>query len=189
MSRYVDLPAERRPAGRCIILPGRQYTPDGPLLFFAAQVAASRGWDVRQVWWEPAERGALSVADEMSWVADELAAAVGDHAGPVVVVAKSLGTLAAAYAAERGYDAAWLTPLLTEPEIAEVLRRYPGEQLTVIGAEDPYYDREVFDGLPGERLLVAGDHVLRVPADPLASVDSHRSFTRAFDHWVGLRGN
>ena len=43
--------------GRCLVLPGRQYTPDGPLLFFAAQAALMRGWDVRQVWWEAPERG------------------------------------------------------------------------------------------------------------------------------------
>ena len=37
----------------------------------------------------------------------------------MLVVAKSLGTLAASYAAERGLDAIWFTPVLVEP------RRWP----------------------------------------------------------------
>ena len=52
MARYVDLPADGTPVGLCVVLPGRAYTPDGPLLFFAAQVALAHGWDVRQVWWD-----------------------------------------------------------------------------------------------------------------------------------------
>jgi hypothetical protein len=39
-------------------------------------------------------------------------AAVPREPGPVLVVAKSLGTLAAHHAVERGYPAIWLTPVL-----------------------------------------------------------------------------
>lgn len=42
MSRYVDCSTDGTPIGRCIVLPGRQYTADGPLLFFATQVALMR---------------------------------------------------------------------------------------------------------------------------------------------------
>lgn len=190
MSRHVDLspdlPSGQEPVGRCVVLPGRQYTPDGPLLFFAAQVALSRGWAVRQVWWEAeaASRGSLSVEDEMAWAGDQLDGALEGYDGRVLVVAKSLGTLAAGRAAEHGYDAAWLTPLLTEPAAAEVLLTYPGAQLVVIGEQDPFLDRTVFDELPGRRLLVPGDHVLRLPHDPRASVASHATFVDAFDLWV-----
>ena len=95
MTRYVDYPVEGTSVGRCVVLPGRQYTPEGPLLFFAAQSALMRGWDVRQVWWEAAERGSLAIADEMDWVGDQLDAAINGYTGRVLVVAKSLGTLAA----------------------------------------------------------------------------------------------
>jgi hypothetical protein len=49
MTRYVDYAVEGTPFGLCAVLPGRQYTPEGPLLSFAAQAALMRGWDVRQV--------------------------------------------------------------------------------------------------------------------------------------------
>ncbi len=68
MSRYVDYPADGTSVGRCVVLPGRQYTADGPLLFFATQTALARDWDVRQVWWEAPPRGSCSLADEVAWV-------------------------------------------------------------------------------------------------------------------------
>ncbi len=182
MSRFVDIPAEGDPVGRCLVLPGRQYTPDGPLLFFAAQAALMRGWDVRQVWWEAPERG--GDADEIAWVGDQLDAALEGYSGRGLVIAKSLGTLAAARAAAHGYDAAWLTPLLTDREAAAPLLSYPASQFVVIGSSDPFLSQDVLDALPGTHLVVAGDHVLRVPGDPAAMVASHETFIRAFDAWL-----
>jgi hypothetical protein len=182
VTRYVDLPTDGASLGRCVILPGRRYTPDGPILFFAAQVALMRGWDVRQVWWEVPHME--SDDDEVGWVGSELRHAVADFAGRVLVVAKSLGTLAASHAADRGYMAAWLTPLLTEPDLAAPLLSYPAAQFVMIGSQDPYLDNDVLDALPGERLVVPGDHILRVPDDAGAMVDSHEQFVRAFDVWL-----
>jgi hypothetical protein len=182
MTRYADFSPDGAPVGLCIVLPGRRYTPDGPLLFFATQTALMRGWDVRQVWWEPPRFS--DDAEEVDWVGGQLESAVDGYEGRVLVVAKSLGTLAAPVAAARGYDAAWLTPLLTEPDLAKVHLSYPAEQFVVIGDSDPYLSQEVYDALPGERLRVPGDHVLRVPGDPAAMVASHESFVRAFDAWL-----
>ncbi|GAA4703266.1 hypothetical protein [Nocardioides conyzicola] len=165
-----------------MVLPGSRYTPDGPMLFFAAQVALARGWDVRQVWWEPPAFD--DDAAEVAWVGDQLDAALEGYDGRVLVVAKSLGTLAVARAAERGYAAAWLTPLLSEPDLAEAHRTYPAAQYVVFGAEDPYFRQDVLDALPGERLVVPGDHVLRVPGDPIGMVRSHEIFVRSFDAWL-----
>lgn len=72
MSRYVDYDAEATSIGRCIVLPGRRYSPDGPLLFFVTQTALARGWDVRQVWWEAPEWDNWTMDDEIAWVAGEL---------------------------------------------------------------------------------------------------------------------
>ncbi|MEP9364574.1 hypothetical protein ABLE68_16530 [Nocardioides sp. CN2-186] len=182
MIRYVDHDTDGTPVGRVVVLPGRRYTPDGPMLFFAAQTALARGWDVRQVWWEAPAFD--NDDDEVTWVCDQLAAAVDGYDGRVLVVAKSLGTLAAPLAAERGYQAAWLTPLLTEPDMAEVLLGYPAEQYVVIGDADPYLDRDVLDRLPGETQLVPGDHILRVGDDPAAMVASHERFVTTFSSWL-----
>jgi hypothetical protein len=101
-TRYADYAAKGVSIGRCVVLPGRQYTPEGPLLFFAGQAAFMRGWDVRRVWWAAAERGSAAIADEMGCVGDQLNAALDALWGRVLIVAKALGTLAAAHAASQG---------------------------------------------------------------------------------------
>ncbi|WP_158647973.1 hypothetical protein [Nocardioides houyundeii] len=94
MSRYVDYSPEQTPVGRCVVLPGRRYTADGPLLFFATHTALARGWSVRQVWWEAPPAGTTrAVQDEIAWVGDQLDDAVDGYDGRVLVVAKSLGPL------------------------------------------------------------------------------------------------
>lgn len=184
VTRYVDYAAHDAVIGQCVVLPGRRYTPDGPLLFFAAQVALAVGWDVRQVWWDDVPD--LGDEEMVAWVGDELDAALGgrDAAGPVLVVAKSLGTLAAGRAASRGYDAAWLTPLLIEPVVAEPLASYPARQFVVIGSDDPIFDGDVLQALPGERLLVPGDHILAVPGNPRATMAGHERFVSALEAWL-----
>lgn len=102
----------------------------------------------------------------------------------MAIVGKSLGTLAATRAAAGGYDAARLTPLLPEPEAAEPLSSYPAAQFALIGASDPYLSREVLDALPGTKLVVPGDHVLRVTEDAASMVGSHDQFIRVFDAWL-----
>ena len=56
-SRYVDVPSSRSHAadgsdadavGLLVVLPGRGYHPDKPLLKVATEVAVDRGWRVRQ---------------------------------------------------------------------------------------------------------------------------------------------
>ncbi len=182
MTRYADYEPEGAPVGLCVVLPGSRYTPDGPMLFFAAQVALMRGWSVRQVWWEPPV--GTGDDDEMTWVGNQLEDAVAGHTGRVLVVAKSLGTLAARTAAARGYEAAWLTPLLTEQAVAEPLLTYPAAQFVVIGSSDPYLEPRRPRAMPGTSVEVAGDHILRVSDDPAAMVASHDRFVRAFDVWL-----
>ena len=182
MTRYVDSPAEGDPVGRCLVLPGREYTADGPLLLFAAETARHHGWDVRQVWWDAPRRGGGT--DEVAWVERELDAALEGHDGPVLLVAKSLGTLAAARAASLDLPAVWLTPLLSVAEAATPLMSYPAPQLVVIGRDDPFLDRDVLAVLPGTHRVVVGDHVLRVPGDPAAMVASHAEVVGVLDSWL-----
>jgi hypothetical protein len=141
-----------------------------------------RGWNVRQIWWEVPEFS--SDAEAVAWAGAQLDEALHGYDGRVMVVAKSLGTLAAPLAAERGYDAAWLTPILTEPNVAKALEFYPATQLVVIGSSDPYLRQDVLAALPGERLVVPGDHILRVPGDPAGMMASHDRFVRSFDAWL-----
>lgn len=186
MSRYVDLMPDTSPVGRCVVLPGRRYTPDGPLLFFATQVALAHGWSIRQVWWDAPE--GLEDDAEVAWVGAQLSTALDGWTGTTLVVAKSLGTTAARVAAEAGHHAAWLTPLLSEDDLVDPLAHYPARQFIAIGTEDPFFDEDVLSRLPGEHLVVPGDHVLRVPGDPATMAASHSDFVHAFNAWVAGLG-
>lgn len=48
-------------------------------------------------------------------------------------------------------SAAWLTPLLDDPEAAEPLVSHPAPQSVLIGSSDPFLDRTWLTGLPGVR--------------------------------------
>src|SRR5690606_28292048 len=137
-------------AGRAVLLPGRGYTPAKPALAAVADVLLARGWAVREVWWQAPD--GLSPRRAAAWAADQAAAAGGGWSERRLLVAKSLGSRAAPYAAERRLDAVWLAPLLGERRVVRGIRRNGGRQLLVGGTADGAWDRGVAAGLPGERL-------------------------------------
>ncbi len=104
-------------------------------------------------------------------------------------MAKSLGTYAAALAAERGFAGIWLTPLLQVPCCADAIAANPAPQLLVGGtADDIAWDTAVADGLAAggcEVLEVPGaDHALMVPGDVVRGVEAHAEAIRAVDAFL-----
>jgi predicted alpha/beta-hydrolase family hydrolase len=141
---------------------------------------------VRQVWWDPPahETDELTTA----WVRAQVEQALPDT-GRVLLVAKSLGTYAAPLAAERGYDAVWLTPLLQVPPLAAAIAANPGRQLLVGGtADDIAWDATVAADLAAQGcdvLEVTGaDHALMFPGDVVGGVEVHGVAVRALDRFL-----
>lgn len=94
-----------------LLLPGARYVPAAPLLWFTREVLEAKGWTVLQVWdeWDRSVE-----ADQ--WVAERFQAGLdllGHHAN-LLVVAKSLTTLALPSAVEMALPGIWLTPLLVK---------------------------------------------------------------------------
>lgn len=177
------------PTGLALVLPGRAYAPSAPLLEFARIVALQHGYAVRQVWWDSSSRPAdLDPAD---WVRDQAEAALaeeGEPAARVLVVAKSLGTYGATYAAERGFDAIWLTPLLLEASVVAGIRANPGRQLLVGGTGDQFWDATVAASLMregGDVMEVPdADHALYAPGDAVRSAEIHAEVVRRMDAFL-----
>ena len=172
------------------MLPGRAYSPSAPLLEIARQALLQHGYAVQQAWWDAASRPAA--VDPHVWVADQASAALAAEAVPprrVVVVGKSLGTWATAYAAEHGFDAIWLTPLLVEPTLVAGIRSSPGRQLLVGGSADEFWDTEVAAGLVREGCDVMeipnADHGLCVPGDVVRSAETHLEVARGVAAFLG----
>ncbi len=142
--------------GLALVLPGRAYSPSAPLLELARLALLQHGFTVQQVWWDAGSRGE---EDAEAWVRRHVTEALAvEDADHVVVVGKSLGTRAASYAAERGLDAIWLTPLLVEPALAEAIAANAGRQLLVGGLAD-----ELWDAAVATELADNGCDVLEVP--------------------------
>ena len=177
---------EGRPVGTMVVLPGAGYGPASPLLEYARQVGLAAGWTVQQVFWEvPAD-----LTDATSWVRDQAVSAVTAEADgvPVLVVAKSLGTRAAEYAAERSLPAIWLTPLLVVPELVAGIRANPARQLLIGGTDDDLWDADVAASLATDGcdvLQVDGaDHSMTVDGDPVRSAEILVEVTRAMARFV-----
>ncbi len=142
---FGGLPTRWEPAGTsrglALVAPGRAYPPSAPLLDFARIALLQHGFTVQQLWWDSTSRGD---EEPEPWVRRHVEAALaGEDADHVLVVGKSLGTRAASYAAERGLDAVWFTPLLVDPTVAEAVAANPGRQLLVGGLADELWDAAV----------------------------------------------
>lgn len=158
--------------GRCAVLaPGGNYGPDGPLLMYARLAVRRREGRVRPIAWDlPAtsEVGALRdrVVAQVSAAVDELTAETG--AAPLVI-GKSLGSLAAPVAADRGLAAVWFTPLLTDEPTVAALRRATAPSLLVGGTADQLWDAQIARSITGRLVEITGaDHGMFLPG-PLAA--------------------
>jgi hypothetical protein len=172
--------------GVALVAPGRAYSPSAPLLEFARRALVQHGFTVQQIWWDSTTRGD---EDPEPWVRRHVQAAhLEEDADHVLVVGKSLGTLATSYAAELGLDAIWLTPLLVEARVAEAIAANAGRQLLVGGAAD-----ELWDAAVARELADNGCDVLEVPdadhsmgtGDAVRTAEIHLEVARAVEAFLG----
>ena len=172
------------PARVAVVLPGARYVPFAPLLWFAREVAASRGWSVLEVWDEYLDRS----DDPWRWAEDRAEAAlsrVGD--ARVVLVTKSLTSHAVRVAARRNLSGIWLTPLLHNHEIAAGFAALQPPALLIGGTADESWDmsaasrHEVLE-------LEGADHALQIPGDPMASVAALGRIVERMDEFFGAAG-
>jgi dienelactone hydrolase len=186
---FGGLPTRWEPSGvsrgLALVAPGRAYSPSAPLLDFARIALLQHDLTVQQLWWDSTARGD---EDAEAWVRRHVAAAhAQEDADHVLVVGKSLGTRAASYAAERGLDAIWFTPLLVDPVVAEGIAANAGRQLLVGGLADELWDpavaRELADAGCEVREVPDADHSMGTP-DAVRTVEIHLEVARAVDAWL-----
>jgi hypothetical protein len=171
-------------ADRCaVVLPGMQYSTQAPLLWFAREVAAARGWSALEV------LDALpDDAEPFGWARDRARRALDHLAGAaeVVVIGKSLASGAAGLVADRALPAVWLTPLLDRERVVDDVSRAARPALLIGGSAD---DTWVPDALADNGLLQVVqldglDHSLQRPGDPTASLDALRAVAERVDRFL-----
>jgi hypothetical protein len=108
-----------------------------------------------------------------------------NDAAQVLLVGKSLGSLAMPLAAERGLPGVWLTPLLGEPWIADTARRLGPDHLLAGGRSDPVWDAEVAAASRARVLEVSdADHALQVDGDLAATMAAISALARTVDDFL-----
>lgn len=165
------------PLRTAVLVPGRSYGADAPLLRYAGAAAAARRARIRALSWSPPpEFGPPRPAPagvQAAWVHDRVAPVLDDETMPggrPLVVGKSLGSYAAPLAARRGLPAVWLTPLLNDEQVVAALRATRAPFLLVGGTADrPYWDGAIARYLtPHVCEVDSADHEMHVPG-PLAA--------------------
>ncbi len=140
--------------GLTILLPGLGYTCDMPLFYYTELQFLVGGYDVLRVDYD--YRG----QDFQPWdnpgnsrrLFEDVSAAVREGLSQreyreVIVVGKSLGTLAMAQLADvaampNTWRTVWLTPLLKNALVWQAVQVRTGPMAIVIGTEDHHYDAE-----------------------------------------------
>jgi hypothetical protein len=153
-----------------VVIPGRLFGPGAPLPMFAGDVAERRGVKVHRHSWSQEPPAGIGPHLE-GWICGEVEAVLAGAGSGPLLIGKSLGTVAAAVAANRSLPAVWLTPLLTEPWAAAALARGSAPFLLVGGTADRYWDGAVARRLTPHVLEVEGaDHGMYVPGPLTDSV-------------------
>ena len=153
-----------------VVVPGGAFGPAAGLLMYAGVVAERRGVTVHRHWWSQPPSSPLEPRSE-SWVCDEIRPLLDRLGGSPLLIGKSLGTNAAALAAERSLPAVWLTPILTVPWVVAALERATAPMLLVGGTGDA-----LWDGTEARRLspylleVEEADHGMQVPGPVSESV-------------------
>jgi hypothetical protein len=167
-----------------VVLPGKQYSTQAPLLWFARTVAEQRGFTVLEVL-DSLPEG----ADPAGWARDRARRALGHVAAgarETVVVGKSLASTAAGLVADRVLPAVWLTPLLNQPRVVDEVARASRPALLVGGSADATWRP---DALPDSGLLEVVhldglDHSLERPGDPAASLHALGAVTERIGRFL-----
>jgi pimeloyl-ACP methyl ester carboxylesterase len=123
------------------------------------------------------------------WVSGEVAPLIDTVGGRPLLIAKSLGTNAAAIAAERSLPAVWLTPLLTLPWVADALSRATAPCLLVGGTADKVWDGDAARRLSPHVLEVENaDHGMYVPGPLTESIAVLSRVVVAVDEFLDAIG-
>ena len=153
-----------------VVIPGAMFGPAAGLLTYAAAVAERRAVTVHRHCWSQQPPDPLQPQTE-DWVRDQISPLLHTVGGHPLLIAKSLGTTAAAVAAERNLPAVWLTPILTLPRVTAALHRATAPFLLVGGTADAMWEPTLARRLSPHVLEIDGaDHGLFVPGPLTGSI-------------------
>lgn len=143
-----------------VVLPGSGYPALGPVLHWPARLLAAAGWRLAVVSWAPETEGGR---DPVAFVEGALQQAAGEDV-PDLLLTKSLGSLAAPWAARNDVPGVWLTPLLGDPAVLAALQGMDDRSIAVGGTGDRNWRQGALEESGMEVVEVPeADHSLELP--------------------------
>ncbi|WP_436521248.1 alpha/beta hydrolase [Actinoplanes sp. HUAS TT8] len=171
-----------------IVVPGRMFGPAAGMLMYAGTVAEERGATVHRHAWSGEPPWAADPSAE-SWVVGEVTPVLDAVGGSPLLIAKSLGSNAAALAAERSLPAVWLTPILDSPWVVAALERATAPFLLVGGTGDTMWDGAAARRLTPHVLEIdQADHGMYVPGPVADSIAVLGRIVGAIDDFLETIG-
>ena len=175
------LVTQEQPRGLLILLPGRGYTCDYPVLYYLRKAAVALSYDVLSVRYSfqvlPQGSGDAFPSDKLAAEVDQVVEQVLQPGYERVVIAgKSLGTPLAARYAEQVERLILLTPIGTSVQDTGAT-----PTLAVIGTADPVYLPEMSEatGANVQWLVLEGlNHSLELQGNWDVSLDALRQITQ-----------
>jgi hypothetical protein len=171
-----------RPA---VLIPGRLPVHQS-LLTFAEEAVERRGGNVHRIWWAPPTDRRLEQLP--AWVCEQVTRALdelGDAAADAVLIGKSLGSLAAPVAADRGLAAIWLTPVLHREVFVRGYETATAPRLLVGGTADPMWNGTVARRLSQHVCEIPdADHGIFVPGPLAESGRAHGTVGTAIERFL-----
>lgn len=172
-----------------LLLPGGGYTAQAPLLYWAGVVLAEAGWSVFAAeWGAEAREPSGSPRELVERSLDELEHSLPSPPG--LIVGKSLGSFALPRAVAVGTAGVWLTPILTDPDVAAALTAASSDHLAIGGTADPTWRPDLVGDASAALVSVEhADHSLTIEDEWEASYAAQRDvFSRIAAHATAVRG-
>ncbi|RPH75538.1 hypothetical protein EHM76_01435 [bacterium] len=204
MQRMPLLSSGQESGHLAIVLPGRNYGPDKPVLYYPSRLMLAHGADVLQVDYgisreESESQNLGEQAERAASVSDLTIRAVLEQIRPewITLIGKSLGAFVMIKLLTSNIplprtDCIWITPVLKQAQLAEQMEKVRQISFVAAGGSDPYSDEKALERLEkisGMHTLVIekADHSLEIPGNINESLRGLQRLLRGIEGFMGWR--
>jgi hypothetical protein len=183
-----------------ILLPGRGYSVEAPLLFYSTGLLFSKGYNVLHINYQydnqefsqlSPEEQTQQIRVDVDSVIDEVLA--DDRYDEYCLIAKSIGTIGLSHLVTQDRfktsKTVWLTPLLTRDKVFQAMLHSHQECLSIIGDSDPIFQADLYEKLQANKnmsliCIERANHSLEFDHDIFNSIDVLKQVLKEIDYFM-----
>lgn len=189
----------------CIMLPGLGYTTQRPLFHYATSLCMNNEVDILHINYQFAKNEhftKLSETEQDRWMYEDVKAVVKEvltenHYEQCFLLSKSIGTIPMAMEWKAGNFSnnafgIWLTPLIRNDNVYQVLLETEKPSLCIIGDHDHHFDAERISSLKNNPLISTivipnADHGLEIKGDLFVTLDAIKVIMKSIQDFIKPR--